>query len=62
MVNRTCVFNEGVDCDPRTLKCLSCGWNPVVSKARIAKLTETEVEAAETADTSGEKTNGNQQI
>lgn len=62
MASRICVFNEGIDCNPWTLKCQSCGWNPAVSKARIKKLAETEAEAAETADASGENTNGNQQI
>ena len=50
MASRICIFNEGVDCDPRALKCQSCGWNPDVSKARIAKLTQTEVEEAENGD------------
>ena len=34
-MTRICPFNYEVDCE--AMKCDSCGWNPVVAKARLEK-------------------------
>lgn len=31
----SCITNEGVKCWPGERKCSECGWNPVVSRARL---------------------------
>lgn len=34
-----CPYNKGVVCEDKD-SCISCGWNPVVDKARRAKTRE----------------------
>ena len=43
LLRNTCEFNDKIDCPPDTIfkrLCHKCGWNPDVSKERIAKLEE----------------------
>ncbi len=32
----SCLYNEGVSCDPKDRNCEKCGWNPEVLAARKA--------------------------